>query len=132
MDIKLSPHIIFNGNCSEAMNFYNNVFDGELIMKTYSETSEKISENDKDKIMHALLSFNNIEITASDALDNNKTVNCSSVIISLEYDNINEAENIFNKLSEGSLSELVFKYSFWGTKFGLFTDKFGIQWMITI
>lgn len=130
--MQINPYIEFNGNCAEAMNFYKSVFGGELTIKTYAETPEDIPDGQKDKVMHALLIFNDIEIMGYDIIHREKAVNGTSVALSLEYDNLEEAERVFNKLSEGSSGQLSFKYTFWGTKFGLFSDKFGIQWMITL
>ena len=130
--MQLNPYLTFNGNCSEAMNFYKNLLGGELTIKTYAEMPEDVLADQKDKVMHALLTFNDNEISASDIMNGEEVVNGTSVALSLEYDNLEEAERVFNKLSEGSSGQLSFKYTFWGTKFGLFSDKFGIQWMITL
>lgn len=130
--MQITPYIEFNGNCEEAMNFYKNIFGGELTIKTYEESPEEISDVMRNKVMNSHLIFNEIEIMASDIINDSEAISETSITLVLEYDDLEEAENIFNKLSEESTSNLSFKYSFWGTKFGTFRDKFGIKWMITL
>ena len=130
--MQITPYIEFNGNCEEAMNFYKNIFGGELTIKTYEESPEDISDVMRNKVMNAHLTFNEIEIMASDIINESEVIPETSITLALEYDDLEEAENIFNKLSEESTSNLSFKYSFWGTKFVTFKDKFGIKWMITL
>ena len=132
MTIQLSPCLIFNGNCTEAMEFYKNVFDGELTIKSYAEMPEDVAPHQQEKVMHALLTFNENEITAFDSIYGEEIINGTSSVLSLEYENIEEAERVFRELSYGGKVQPIIKYTFWGTKLTLFTDKFGIQWMITL
>ena len=130
MKIKLSPYLAFNGNCNEAMNFYNSILNGTLEIKTFADMPGDIPEDQKNKVMHARLLFNDMELMASDSMRGQEAVNGTSVALSLEYVDLKEAERVFNKLSEEGKILMPFEKSFWGAKFGMFTDKFGIQWMV--
>ncbi len=130
MKIKLSPYLAFNGNCNEAMNFYNSILKGTLEVKTFAEMPGDIPEEDKNKVMHARILFNDMELMASDSMRGKKAVNGTSVALSLEYDDLNEAERVFKELSADGKILLPFEKSFWGATFGMFSDKFGIQWMV--
>ena len=130
MKIRLSPYLAFNGNCNEALNFYNSVLGGTLEIKTFAEMPGDIPEADKEKVMHGRLLFNDMELMASDSMRGQEAVNGTSIALSLEYVDLKEAERVFNKLSVEGKILMPFKESFWGAKFGMFTDKYGIQWMV--
>lgn len=130
MKLKLSPYLAFNGNCNEAMNFYKTVFGGKLEIKTFADMPGETSEKEKNKVMHARLLFNDMEIMASDSMRGQEAVNGTSVALSLEYEDLKEAERIFKELSEEGKVLMPFEKAFWGAKFGMFTDKFGFQWMV--
>jgi len=130
MKIKLSPYLAFNGNCSEAMNFYKNIFNGELSIKTFAEMPGNIPEDQKEKVMHALLAFDNNELMASDSMRGKEASYGTGVALSLEYDDLSEAERVFDALSDKGTVQIPFEEAFWGAKFGFLTDKFNIQWMV--
>ncbi len=130
MKLKLSPYLAFNGNCNEAMNFYNSIFNGTLEIKTFADMPGDIPEEDKGKVMHARLLFNDMELMASDSMRGQEAVNGTSVALSLEYENLEEAERVFKELSDKGTVLMPFKKVFWGATFGMLTDKYGIQWMV--
>lgn len=130
MKIRLSPYLAFNGNCTEAMNLYKSIFGGTLEIKTFAEMPGDIPEDQKNKVMHARLLFNDMELMASDSMRGQEAVNGTSVALSLEYDNFEESERVFNELSAEGNILMPFEKSFWGATFGMLTDKFGIQWMV--
>ena len=130
MKIKLSPYLAFNGNCNDAMNFYKSVLGGKLEIKTFADVPGEVDEAQKDKIMHARLLVDEIEIMASDSMRGQEAVNGTSVALSLEYENLKESERVFKELSADGSIQIPFENTFWGAKFGLLTDKFGIQWMV--
>lgn len=128
-DISLNPYIFFKGNCREAMEFYKDVFGGELILQTYGEV--KMGEEDqKDLIMHATLANESMSLMGSDT----EKASDKAAKISLSIGGSDEAalRTIFDKLSDGGdvFSEL--KKEFWGDIFGTVTDKYGIEWMVNI
>ncbi len=132
----INPHINFNGNAQEAFNFYKSVFGGEFTkiirIKDISIQGFEVSENDADKIMHIALPIGKNTLMGNDIPEGmgrvNENENRSKITVSTE--SREEANKIFNGLSEGGSIEVPIGDSPWGTYFGMFRDKFGIEWMV--
>ncbi len=98
-----------------------------------SPYGDSMSAEDKEKIMHIALPLGKDNVLmATDAMESmgQKLVIGTNVSISIGVDSENEADNIFARLSEGGQITMPLEKTFWGAYFGMFTDKFGIQWMI--
>ncbi|GAB3331178.1 VOC family protein [Larkinella ripae] len=134
---RFNPYLNFNGNTEEAFTFYKSVFGGEFAMlQRFNETTEadKVSPEDGDKIMHIALPLGNDTILmATDALDSRgqKLVVGTNVSIAISADTKEEADQLFKALSAGGLVEMPLETTFWGAYFGMLTDQFGIQWMVS-
>lgn len=139
--MSLNPYLNFLGNTEEAFNFYKSVFGGEFLniqrfgdIPTDDSASEwKMSESDKNKIMHISLAIgDNSVLMGTDALESmgHKLTIGNNFYISLNLDNRTETERIFNSLSAGGEIEMQLQDTFWGAYYGSFKDKFGIQWML--
>ena len=132
----INPYINFNGNAEEAFNFYKSVFGGEFAMimrfKDISSPEHPISENEADKIMHIALPIGKNILMANDVPEFmgrvNENENRSKISVSAETKE--EADNIFSALSEGGTVEVPIADSPWGSYFGMFRDKYGIEWMV--
>ena len=128
--MKLFPYLNFNGNCEEALNFYKEAFDGEIIqLGRYEESPMKSPEEIKDKIIHGRLQFGDVLIMASDAMNKNGVNNGDNISLSIECDTNDQLEKVFTKMSEGGKITMPLQEQFWGAKFGMLTDKFGFHWM---
>ena len=129
-------YLNFPGNTEEAFNFYKSVLGGEFIMVSrFGDTPEgdKLSEDDKKKIMHISLPIGvGTIIMATDAMESmGQTVTFgNNFYICLSTDSEEESNKIFNGLSAGGKIEMKLEKTFWGSYFGSFTDKFGVQWMV--
>lgn len=135
----LNPYLNFAGNTEEAFNFYKSIFGGEFIggIKRFKDFpgSEKMSEDDANKIMHVALPIGKDHvIMATDALESmgQKLIQGNNFHISINTDTKDEADSLFAKLSEGGKIELPIQETFWGAYFGMLEDKFRIQWMINL
>ena len=132
----INPHINFNGNAEEAFNFYKSVFGGEFAMiirfKDFSSPEHPISEREANKIMHIALPIGKNVLMANDVPESmgkvNETENRSKISISAE--SREEADKLFNGLSAGGQVEMPIMDSPWGSYFGMFRDKYGIEWMV--
>ncbi|MFL9829666.1 VOC family protein [Flavobacterium sp. ST-87] len=132
----INPHINFNGNTEEAFNFYKSVFGGEFtrIMRLKDLTSSEfpIAENDANKIMHIALPIGKNVLIGNDVPESmgpvNENENRSKIAVSTE--SREEADQLFNGLSVGGNIEVPICDSPWGSYFGMFRDKFGIEWII--
>ncbi|NMH28834.1 VOC family protein [Flavobacterium silvaticum] len=132
----INPHINFNGNAEEAFHFYKSVFGGEFTkimrFKDLAGTEFPVTENDANKIMHIALPIGQNMLMANDVPEflgrTNENENRSKISISAQSKA--EADNLFNGLSEGGQIEVPIAESPWGSYFGMFRDKYGIEWMI--
>ena len=132
----INPHINFNGNAEEAFNFYKSVFGGEFAMiirfKDFSSPEHPISEREANKIMHIALPIGKNVLMANDVPESmgkvNENENRSKILISAE--SREEADKLFNGLSAGGQVEMPIMDSPWGSYFGMFRDKYGIEWMV--
>ncbi len=129
--MKLYPYLGFKGNCEEALNFYKEAFDGEILqLGRYGESPMETSDELKDKIMHARLQFGNTLIMFSDMMDENEGADAGNMIsLSIECDSIDQLEKVFPKMAAGGKITMPLQDQFWGARFGMLTDKYGIHWM---
>lgn len=131
----LNPYLNFDGNAEEAFRFYQSVFGGELFIQKMSDVTHiDIPEEEKNRTMHVSLSIGEKQILmASDCLPSMGHVLKvgNNNYISLSVDSREEADRIFNSLSENGEIEMPMSDMFWGDYFGSFVDQFGVCWMIT-
>jgi PhnB protein len=133
---QINPHINFNGNAEEAFYFYKSVFGGEFAMiirfKDMESPEFPVSENEAHKIMHIALPIGKNVLMANDVPESmgrtNENENRSKISISAESKE--EADKLFNGLSVGGQIEFPIGDSPWGSYFGMFRDKYGIEWMV--
>lgn len=131
----LNPYLNFNGNTEEAFNFYKSVFGGEFatIMRFDEVPQEyKSPAHEGQKIMHIALPIAGGDmLMGSDVPDAmGKVVNGTNFHIAINPISKEEAEKLFNGLSAGGKVLMPLSKAFWGGLFGMFTDKYGINWMV--
>jgi len=132
----INPHINFNGNAEEAFTFYKSVFGGEFAMvmrlKDLSGPEFPVAENDANKILHIALPIGKNILMGNDIPEAmgrvNENENRSKISISAESKE--EADRLFIGLSAGGEVEMPIADSPWGSYFGMFRDKYGIEWMV--
>lgn len=134
----VNVYLTFNGNCREAFDFYKSVFGGEYqYIGSFGEMppveGQETSEEDKNKIMHVSLPISKETTlmgsdTSGEYVSHYKAGNNFS--ISINADSKEEADQLFNGLSAGGQVTMPMADTFWGAYFGMFTDQFGIGWMV--
>ena len=133
----INPWINFNGNAEEAFTFYKSVFGGEFTkvvrFKDLESAEFPVAENEKNKIMLIALPIGkNNMLMANDVPEVlglvNENENRSKISISTESKE--EADKLFNGLSAGGKIEVPMNDGPWGSYFGMFRDKYGIEWII--
>ncbi|MFD0764806.1 VOC family protein [Mucilaginibacter lutimaris] len=133
----INPHVNFNGNAEEAFNFYKSVFGGEFAkvirFKDLASDDFQVSEKEENKIMHIALPIGSGSVLMANDVPEfmgptNENENRSKIVISA--DSKEEADKLFNGLSAGGEVEYPIGDSPWGTYFGSFRDKYGIEWMV--
>lgn len=130
--IQLDVYLFFQGNCKEAMEFYQSIFGGDLKIQMMSEVPGEKPEGAKDdSVMHANLTGGDVRLMASDGT-RTEPYGEGPITISLGGPEATKLTTIFEKLSEGGKVTQKLEKMFWGDTFGAVTDKFGIDWMVNI
>lgn len=133
--MQLEPYLFFHGRCEEALNFYKNALGGEINgLHTYagSPMEEQVDSNFRDKVMHANFVAGDIHFMASDGRPGPAPDGNDDIALSIATGDKAEGERVFAALSEGGNVEMPLSDAFWGGTFGMLTDKFGVQWMVSI
>lgn len=137
--VSIHPYLTFNGNCEEAFTFYKSVFGGEFpYVGRYgdmppSEGQPPVPEELKNKIMHMTLPIDShFHLMGSDAGGAwaNEANFGDNVTLSINTQSLEEAKRIYEGLSAGGNIKMPLELTFWQAYFALFTDKFGIHWMV--
>ena len=133
----INPYLNFPGTAEEAFNFYRSVFGGEFaVVQRFKESPEgnKLSAEDAGKLMHISLPLPNGNVLmATDALESmgHPLQTGNNFHLTIETDSREEADTLFARLSASGNVVLPMTDMFWGAYYGMLTDKFGIQWMIS-
>ncbi len=134
--MKCNPYLSFDGNCAEAMSFYQRCLGGgggSLNIKLHGDSpmSEATPPEMLGKVLHAHLEIGDVVLMASDIPSEHYTVPSPMVQISLLLPTDEEAETIFAALAEGATIFMPIQQTFWATRFGMLKDKFGVPWMVS-
>lgn len=133
MSSVLNPYLGFRDNAREALEFYKSVFSGDVQISTFEEFHASEDPAEAQKVMHGVLKApNGITFMCSDTPNAMEFHDGGNINMSLSGDNDEELTGYFNKLSEGGTPGVPLEKAPWGDKFGMFTDKFGIKWMVNI
>ncbi len=128
------PYLSFDGNCADAMRFYERVFDGD--MKTIMSFGESpmAAQSPREahhRIMHAFLAFKDGgSLYAGDCPLSMPYDGKKQTMMTLSYPTIGEATKIFNALADGGQITMPLAPSFWAKTFGMVTDRFGVSWAV--
>ena len=135
----VNVYLTFNGNCEEAFNFYKSVFGGEFsyigrFKDMPADESKKMPAADAEKIMHVSLPISKETMLMGSDVGGEWAPHFTAgnnFSISINTDSKSEADRLFNGLSAGGMVTMPMNKTFWGDYFGMFTDKFGINWMVS-
>jgi PhnB protein len=129
---QINSYLTFNGNCREAMIFYQKCLGGELTFQTIGESplSEKMPQQMKDCILHATLNNGALVLQGSDMTPQSGLVKGNNVSLSLSCGSEEEIRNCYAKLSADDKADHPLEVAFWGALFGDLTDKFGNHWIL--
>jgi len=128
----LDSYLFFDGNCAEAMRFYERTLGGKIEMSmTYAESPQpgQCPPDSKDRIMHTSMLIGDRRLMASDT-PQPQSAAMNGFALSLSYPTLAEAKKVFDALAEGGKTLMPFGKTFWAEGFGMVTDKFGTPWMV--
>ncbi|HET8573599.1 MAG TPA: VOC family protein [Edaphocola sp.] len=131
-NIICNAYLFFKDECREAMNFYQDVFGGELIMQTYGDVDKSCPDATKDSIMHARLSGGDILLMASDDPGSGRTLGAGKIHLALGGNDEPKLRGLFDALSKGGKIGVPLEKQMWGDIYGDLCDQYGIHWMVNI
>lgn len=131
---QVNPYLTFNGTCEAAFNFYKSVFGGDFpYIGRFKDMPGDVPEAAKELIMHVSLPISKETILmgsdSSEAFGQTTTIG-NNFSVSINAESEDEARKLFEGLSAGGKITMPLDKTFWGAFFGMFTDKFGINWMV--
>ena len=133
MASRLNPYISFRDTARQAMEFYRDVFGGELTVNTFGESGAPEGTPEADKIMHAQLETDRgFTLMASDTPAEMPYSPGDNISISLSGDDADDLRGYWAKLSDGGTVSMPLEKQMWGDEFGMCQDRFGIPWMVNI
>lgn len=127
-----NPYLFFNGECEAAFKFYEQCLGGKIDSKmTYGESpmADQAPPEQRDRIMHAQLTVGDIVLMGADAPPH-MFEKPQGFYVNLQFDNVEDAEKIFNALAENGTVRMPFEETFWAKRFAMLIDRFGTPWMI--
>jgi len=130
---QLCAYLTFDGNCAEAMHFYERTLTGRIeAMLTYAEAPDGggVPAELQGRIMHARLSLDGQTLMASDAAGRQPYQGQQGVSLALVFPTVSDATRIFNALAEGGTVTMPLQKTFWAEAFGALTDRYGTSWLI--
>jgi len=133
--MQLEPYLFFHGKCEEALNFYKKCLGGEITSINRFAGSPMESDVDaafRDKVMHASFVADGVQFMASDGRPGAPPDGEDDIALSLATSDPAEGERVFNALAEGGQVTMPLSDVFWGGRFGSLTDRYGVQWMVSV
>jgi PhnB protein len=130
--MEIIPYIFFNGQCEEAMKFYEKVFGGKIQgLMTYGDSpaAKDFAADQKNRIIHARMNVGSSVLMASDAPPNDHR-QPQGFSLSVSVKDPTEAERVFAALAENGTIQMPIAQTFWSVRFGMLTDQFGMPWMV--
>ena len=128
---KLNPYIQLNGTADKAIELYQRAIGATVVhlMRFGDVPDMNAKPEDKDRVMHAVLRIGSDIVMLSDAMPSQPVATGGAVQIVLDYSDVSEMAKAFDILADGGSVTMAPHDTFWGAKFGMLTDRFGVQWM---
>lgn len=127
---KIGIYLNFQGTCEEALLFYKNCLDGEIIaIQKFEHAPMPVPDHYKNKVLHAQFKAEGIEFMASDTMPEQGLTSGNQVSLSLDFTDPDEQKTVYTKFLENGIETMPLQDTFWGATFGMITDKYGINWM---
>jgi PhnB protein len=123
------PYLNFDGQTREAMTFYNSCIGGELAIQTFGDVKAPGPPGSENRVLHARITKGSAVLMASDTMPEMPFTQGNNIHINVDCDSLEEIERVFAALAEGGNVTMPLQDQFWGARFGMLLDKFGIHWM---
>ncbi|WP_153127069.1 VOC family protein [Peribacillus tepidiphilus] len=125
----VTPYLTFDGNAREAIEFYKEVFEGEVVeIQTFGEADFPTPPEVDDRVMHAKFKKDELFIMVSDVLLGQSIEIGNNISLALELESEEEIQKLYDRLSQNGTVLMELQDTFWGAKFAKVKDRFGIIW----
>jgi len=131
----ITPYLNFDGNGTEALQFYCKALDGQvLFQQSFGESpmADKMPKEFANRLMHATFQCEAGSFMASDGPPGYELKGGNNVSLSLHFTSVEKLEKAFNGLAEGGTITMPAQETFWAHRFGMLIDKYGFQWMVNM
>ena len=130
--LQLDTYLTFDGNCADAMRFYQRTLGGKLDLMTHAQSpiAGQTPPGSENRIMHARLAIDGRLLMASDSMVDHPYEGMKGFSLSLIYPTVVEATRVFNALADGGKVIMPLDKTFWAKAFGMLVDRFGTPWMV--
>jgi PhnB protein len=128
------PYLFFDGNCADAMRFYERALGGKLeTLMTHADAPESahVPPGNRDRVMHARLVFDGGTLMGSDSMAGQPYQGMKGFSLSLTYKTPAEAQRVFDTLAKDGQVQMPLEKTFWADAFGMLVDRYGTPWMIS-
>jgi PhnB protein len=124
-----TPYLMFDGNAKEALEYYREVFGGEISnLQTYGEADYPTPPEAHDRVIHAQFRKDDLFLMASDAFPGSPVVVGSNISLTLEFESDEEIQEIYEALSQKGTVHMELQDTFWGAKYAKVQDAYGVIW----
>jgi PhnB protein len=130
---KIHAYLSFDGNCAEAMRFYERVLEGNLkalLKNSETPAAPHVPPGNEERIMHAYLEFPGGELMAGDAMAGDRYEGIKGLSLTLSFDDTAEAQGVFDALADGGTVTMPWAPTFWAEAFGMTRDRYGVPWIV--
>jgi PhnB protein len=130
---QINPYLYFDGNCADAMRFYERTLGGKLealITNGESPVAAEVPPGNADRVMHAYLVIDGQPVMAGDAMAGQPYERMQGFSMTLSYPTVAEATRVFDALAEGGRVTMPLAKTFWAETFGMVVDRFGTPWIV--
>lgn len=128
----LVNYLNFDGNARDAMTFYAECLGADLTIQSFRESGMPVTPETENRTIHARLEKGPVSIMASDTQPGMPFVQGNNFSLCIDCSSAEELERLFTALGSGGKVQMELQDTFWGARFGLLTDKFGVSWMFNL
>ena len=126
----LIPYLNFDGDAKEAMEFYAKCLDANVDIQTFKDASFPAPPGAENRVIHARLTKGGAVLMASDTQPGTPFTKGNNLWVNIDCDSVEEQDRMFNGLAEGGQVLMALENQFWGARFGMLSDKYGVNWML--
>lgn len=125
----IDPYLNFDGRTREAMTFYHGVLGGTLNIQSFADAGMAQDPAMASRTIHASLTHGTATLMASDTMPGMPFVPGNNIHVSVQCESAEEIERHFAGMSVGGIVRMELQDTFWGARFGMLTDRYGVHWM---